>query len=299
MNRAVTQDGPLAVWACGAGASGKSRICESAILPLGFELIDVDNLYEKLLRQYHLGTDIPDSSPEEKEEYRAEFTARCETERAIYKRGPERLFDHRAFLDQLTEKAGERGTNERYLQLLAEKIRTKLGNELVSGETFLEVIFPEMGDWADPMDYLKEQERVTPTKLLMVAKEITQRRIERCSAEQRNLLIVETGTLFGKLIDTKERLEEERYRTFLVWLKLESEMDALRRNEMRRAAGGRGLSNQIIRRTFEMAGLAYEILLQKFAPHTTEIDNTPEGEAQMHARVTEVRRAVSQWMDSR
>ena len=44
----------FAIWVCGPPATGKNSICEPAILPLDYELIDVDKIYEELLKKYKL-----------------------------------------------------------------------------------------------------------------------------------------------------------------------------------------------------------------------------------------------------
>jgi predicted ABC-type ATPase len=296
MKKQKKEQGPAAVWACGPAASGKSRICEPAVLPLGFELADADNQYEELLKKYNLGPGIPDIGKAEQEEFQAEFSARRAAERLLYSADSDGQIAPQTFLETLRKKVEEGKFNPGYLQQLSRKILDKVGPAPIPGETFLKTVLPEMGDWQDPLDYLRGQESVTPTKLLMVAKEITRRRILAGGSKGQNLLVVETGGLWGSLIDTKEALEENGYRTFLLWMQLDSVEAALRRNEMRRAAGGRGLSERIIRRSFQMTALAREILLEEFAPHTAEIDNTSEGEEHIQARIEEVRTRVQQWL---
>jgi len=58
---------PYAVWVVGGAASGKSTVAEKAIAQgLGFELIDVDDPFEKLVKKYKLSFDIKAPTPEER-----------------------------------------------------------------------------------------------------------------------------------------------------------------------------------------------------------------------------------------
>lgn len=58
---------PIAVWVVGGAASGKSTVADVALIRgLKFKLIDPDEPFEKILKQYNLGTEIEQESPEEK-----------------------------------------------------------------------------------------------------------------------------------------------------------------------------------------------------------------------------------------
>ncbi|HEY7215564.1 MAG TPA: hypothetical protein VIC28_13120 [Thermoanaerobaculia bacterium] len=64
------------MWVCGCPASGKTAIAEAAILPLGFELIDSDAVFEHLLRQYGLSAEIQAPTAADKELARRAAAAR-------------------------------------------------------------------------------------------------------------------------------------------------------------------------------------------------------------------------------
>jgi predicted ABC-type ATPase len=83
-------NGPRAVWACGCAASGKTEIGRSAVLPLGFALIDTDQVFEELLRRHRLSFQIPAPTAEEQALVRRGAAAGRTAQRLAVERGEEK-----------------------------------------------------------------------------------------------------------------------------------------------------------------------------------------------------------------
>jgi len=281
------------VWVCGCAASGKSRIGASAILPLGFELIDTDKIFDKLLREYRLSLEIPAPTPEEKESGRRRAVAKRIAQRLVGEQGA--TIDPQRLVERLTEAASEGSLEREYAESLAVAVCTKLGAAPVSEETFQRAVWPKMIDWTDPLDYL-EDKAVTQDHLQVVAREITRRALVQAQKERKNLLIVATGGETGKILKMRMMLMLEGYETFLVWVNLRCLDDALRRNWARGLTGERCLHTEIIERSFRVAQKNRAKLIEAFQPSVLAIDNSEDGEAPLGNRLEEVREAIGAWL---
>lgn len=301
MNTAVAclpcdaRTGPRAVWVCGCAASGKTEIGRSAVLPLGFELIDTDRVFEELLRRYGLSLEIPAPTAEEQELARRGAAARRIAQRLAGEQGDR--VDPRRLIERLAAAAGEGSLAREEAGLLAETVRTRLGAGAVTRESLQKTLWPRMMDWADPLDYLADKQPPTRDHLQAVAREITRRSLVEGGEARKNLLIVETGGQTGKTLNTRNVLALAGYETFLVWVDLRSLDDALRRNRARGAAGGRCLPAEIVERSFRVAREARRKLIEAFQPSVLAIDNSEEGEAPLGDRIREVRAAVGAWLE--
>ena len=167
----------FALWACGATATGKSCICEAAVLPLGFELIDVDQTYEALLKKYKLSWDDIIENGDNREYTKALQYARRLAERLTKEEGAKGLVDPHKFIASLTQAARDSKIMDDYARQLIDIIQTKVGKVSMPGDSFRKVVFPMMSDWDDPLDYLKDKKPVTRGHVLAVAREMTRRRL--------------------------------------------------------------------------------------------------------------------------
>ncbi len=285
---------PRAVWVCGSAASGKSEIGRSAILPLGFELIDTDLVFEELLREHGLSAEIAAPTAEEKARARRGAAATRLAQRLVKEQGetiePPRLIE---LLDEATE---EGDLEPQAARELIAAMRARLGEEAVSSEAFQKAVWPRMKDWQDPRDYLEDKPHPTRDHLLVVAREITRRALVEGRRKRRNLLIVETGGQTGKTLNARKSLESEGYETFLIWVWLRSLEDACRRNRARGLAGGRCLAAEILERSFTVAEKAREKLVEAFQPFVLMIDNAEDGTGPLGDRIREVHAAIDRWM---
>ena len=287
---------PCAIWVCGAAASGKSRIAEAAILPLGFELVDVDQWYEDLARRHGLRPDRVEPSGEEKEREKAARRSRARAERLFQGVSSGGWTDPVAFLETLRAAVAEGEIDSRTARDLAAEVRTKVGVEPVPSEALRQALWPRMADWADPLDALRERAELSLEYVLAVARELARRSIATARAERKDLLFVETGGQTGKVLKLKEALEEEGYRTFLVWVAVRTSEIARRRDAARRTSGGRGLDPAILDRTFAIAERSRPLLTAAFNPDFIEIDNSDEGEASLEKALLEARGRARRWM---
>ncbi len=286
----------FALWACGAAATGKSRICEAAVLPLGFELIDVDQTYEVLLKKYKLSWDDIIENGESREYTKALQYARRLAERLTKEEDAKGLVDPHKFIASLTQAARDSKIRDDYAGQLIDIVKTKVGKVSMPGDSFRKVVFPMMSDWDDPLDYLKDKKPVVRGHVLAAAREMTRRLTVSSRKDKKNLLFVETGGQTGRLVNMKQALEAEGYRTFLLWFYLQSVDDALRRNEARSASGGRSLGAEVIQRSFQVSQRSRDQLVSEFQPNAVEIDNTREGNEYIQSKIKEVRSIVRQWM---
>ncbi len=285
----------FAVWACGAPATGKSRICESAVLPLGFELIDVDETYENLLLKYKLNFNQITENSGTREHTKAIRYARRLAERLSKEAGSDGVVEPDAFIANLDEAARTSKLRRDSARLLIDLVRSRAYTGPIPSDSFRKAVFPLMSDLDDPLDFLDDKEPVTRDDILAVAREITRRRIDDNRGDGKDLLIVETGGQTGKLLNLKAALEAEGYQTFLLWFYLERVEDAQRRNDTRKTSGGHHLEAAIIQRSFEVASRTRDRLIGEFLPNALEIDNTPEGDPYIRARIKEVNSIVRQW----
>lgn len=292
MSGAVT-----AVWFCGSPACGKSRIGEQAVLPLGFELIDTDAVYEDLAQRYRLGLEIVPPSAAEKRRFQVLAAARRTARSVVEESAAEGRIVLGRLVERLERSAGEGRLERQYCSDLVARIHERLGSGTVTAESFHLSIWPRMADLGDPLDYLEEPEEVTQERLRVVAREIARRRLIEARAGRRDLLLIETGGQTGRLLNLKTDLEAEGYGTFLVWVFVASLETALRRNRQRGDRGGRCLSDEIVERSFAIARRSRERLLPAFAGASLEIDNSRDGERHLGERVRQVRSAVAGWMD--
>jgi predicted ABC-type ATPase len=289
-----TRRRPDAVWVCGAAASGKSRIAEGAVLPLGFELLDVDTHYERLAAS-HQGGSVSEA-PEDRGRVRSGAKTRRAAERLAVRLSSGGWIDPRAFAEEL-EAEVELGVLEAgEARRLADESRKRFGEEPVAGRVFRSALWPKMADLADPEEYLQGRPTVTRQHLLVVARELVRRQIERARSGGRNLLFVETGGQTGRLLRRRRELRADGYGTFLVWVSISSPTLARRRNALRRRAGGRALPEAAIVRSFAVAERVQERLVEAFSPDVLEIDNSPEGEEALRRAVRRVRRHLGAWI---
>lgn len=286
----------FALWACGAAATGKSCICEAAVLPLDFVLIDVDQTYDELLKKYELSWNDIIENGENREYTKTLRYARRLAERLTGEEDANGLVDPHKFIASLTQAVRDNRIKDDYAGQFIDIVQTKIGKVSMPGDSFRKIVFPMMSDWDDPLDYLKDKNPVTRGHVLAVARELTRRRLVSSRNHKKNLLFVETGGQTGRLINLKKALETEGYHTFLLWFYLESVKNARRRNETRGASGGRSLKTEIIQRSFQVAKHARDQLVREFQPNTFEIDNTREGNEYIQAKIEQVRAIVQQWM---
>lgn len=284
----------FAIWACGAPASGKSRICEPAVVPMGFELIDVDKTYEELLIKYKLSCDnITDD--ENRDPTKAIQYSRRMAEKLAREESANGLVDPNMFITRLRQVVQAGKLKEDFAEQLADKIRRKI-NEPIPCDSFRKSFLPKMSDYGDPLDYLKNKKPVTHAPILAVAREITRRHIINSRNNRKNLLFVETGGQTGRLINMKKTLTAEGYRTFLLWIHVKDLNELIRRNNARKTLGGRCLDLAIIQHSFQVALRTREKLLTEFHPNAAEIDNEQNGAEYIRARIKEIQSIVRKWM---
>jgi hypothetical protein len=284
----------FAIWACGAPASGKSRICEAAVIPMGFELIDVDKTYEELLIKYKLSCDHITDEENSEPTKAIQYTRRM-AEKLAKEESNNGLVDPDMFIARMKQAVHAGKLKEDFADPLADKIRRKV-NEPIPCDSFLKAFFPKMCDYDDPLDYLKNKKPVNHAHILAVAREITRRHIINSRNNRGNLLFVETGGQTGRLINMKKALTAEGYRTFLLWIYVKDLNELIRRNNARKTLGGRGLDLAIIKHSFQVALRTREKLLIEFHPNAAEIDNEQNGTEYILARIKEIQSIVRKWM---
>ena len=287
---------PYAVWACGAASSGKSTIAPAAVQPLGFDLADLDETFEQLLIKYELTNSIPDISPREKERLHAEHIARQAAEALLAEDDTDGMIDPKVFIVRLSKSLHENNLTLRYVLEMEKFIREKIGMDPVAGERFLKEICPEMADWDTPEEFLYDRPVINPFHILMVAREITRRKICDALEHKKNILIIDRGAILIKVLETKKKLEDNGFRSFLLWFGLENIQLAVERNTQRAEAGGRKDTPKIINRSFQMTSLAKDLLISQFSPNTASIDNTPTGDQHIEAQIEKTTAIIRDWM---
>ena len=198
---------PYAVWACGPASSGKSTIAAAAVQPLGFECTDLDETFERLLQKYELVNSIPDISPKEKERLHAEHISRQMAEAIISDPEFDGHIDPKVFIVRLSKELHENNLSLKFVLELEKFTREKVGMKPVEGELFLKEICPRMGDWEHPEEFLSERPVINPFHILMVAREITRRKIRDAIDHRQNILIIDRGIILSKVLETKRNLE--------------------------------------------------------------------------------------------
>lgn len=285
-----------AVWVCGTPATGKSRIAEGALLPLGFELIDSDSVFDHLAPAYDLGTEVPVPGDEEREHYRRLAASGRIASRLADSTAAEGRIGVDAFSRAL-EQAAEDGLLEgKYALELGRTARLRLGTGPVEVRWLRQALWPRMADWRDPLDYLSSQETVTHEHLRVVARELTRRRLVAARAERLPLLLVETGGQTAKLLRLRQDLENDGYRTYLIWVTLRRLEDALRRNRLRRGEGSRSLGDEVIAHSFAVARASRERLVEAFGGSHLELDNSEDGQAPLRRNIGRARVVIGEWL---
>jgi predicted ABC-type ATPase len=264
---------------------------------LGFEVVDSDREYERLITKYNLGFGgIDEGGPVDREGERMVRYARRVAEKLAKEPGNNGCVDAGCFISKLGGAVDAGKLSDSFAQHLITRVQSDVGVRWLSYELFRKEVFPLMRDLDDAEDFLKGKELVRHGDLAVVAREATRRRLERCIVEKKNLLIVETGGLLGKLRNMKNRLEEEGYGTFLVWVELGGLEDALRRNNMRKESGGRHLGEAVVERSFQVAAEVREPLLAEFFPEALVVDNSSDSEDDLAHKIEEVGIVIGNWM---
>ncbi len=299
MSPSSNSESPLAVWACGSAASGKSSIAGSALSHLGFESVDRDSIYQELLKKYNLDCTSPEINPKEKERLHAEHITRQTAEAILAEPDSKGAIDPKVFIVRLSKGLHENNLSLKFVLEMEKTIRQKLGMNPVEGEAFLTSICPEINRRQDPEDDLAERQVITPFHVLTVAREIARRKICETKKKRGNILVIERGVIISEVLEIKRHLESEGYRTFLLWFELNSIELAVERNLGHAISGGRRDIQKIIGRSFQMTLLARELLIAQFNPHTAKIDNTPSGDQHIERHISQTTTLIQNWMNSK
>lgn len=259
-------------------------------------MADLDETFEQLLIKYELTNSIPDISPREKERLHAEHIARQAAEALLAEDDADRMIDPKVFIVRLSKALHENNLTLRYVLEMEKIIREKMGMEPVAGERFLKEICPEMGDWETPEEFLYDRPVINPFHILMVAREITRRKICDALEHKKNILIIDRGAILIKVLETKKKLEDNGFRSFLLWFGLDNIQLAGERNTQRAEAGGRKDTPKIISRSFQMTSLAKDLLISQFNPNTASIDNSPTGDQHIEAHIEHTTAIIRNWM---
>lgn len=266
---------------------------------LGFRLIDVDEPFEELLAHYGRSPGAHGSGVHRHDDRLRQAVRRLGegmveelAEAAGGEVAPE------AFVAGLRTAVTAGKLDSYYARRLTERVRERVGNAPMAAQAFRRAVLPRMSDWEDPRDYLASQDEVTAGHLWAVAEELTRRTFQAARAAREDLLLVETGGRSGTLLRRKGTLEAEGYRTFLVWVSVARAADAVRRNQIRGAAGGRLLDPNDLRTSFRAAQRAYRRLLPAFEPHVLAIDNQREAPEAVEDHARRVRRHVQAWLEA-
>lgn len=292
----VFQSQPSALWICGSAASGKSRIADAVLRPFGFDVLDVDAHYERLATEYRdrLGPERTFDNYDRRAVARFDRVA----QRLVAKLASSGRIETREFIEHLMAEGAIGGVDTGAAARVSAEVRERIGERLVDTRTLHAVLWPRMDDFADPKEYLNGR-RIVTRQLLVVARELLKRQIQRARAAKRNIARVETGGQLRHLLRCREELQADGYRALLVWVALSSEELAQRRNALRGDTGGRALPAALIARSFVIAQRVRPLPLATFSPDVIELDNSEEGETALCRVSRQLKQRFSAWFRQR
>lgn len=157
-------------------------------------------------------------------------------------------------------------------------------------------------DLKDPMDFFKIK-KPTVNGAAAIGREIARRTQEDAIAKRDNLVFVETGVQVGKIRNMKKRLEDEGYRTYIVYVGInpkanlskqddfEKVLEVIKQRSNKRASGGgRKLDDDILRKSLSGQEKVKSQLLPIFRRDVLYIDT---GSGSVSQNATKLKTAIS------